>query len=129
MAIETLLYLTIVAAALVVTIIRWAALQRIHQLETALAKLRVAHVALIERNDDTNELIATLRRDNIRLRANQLKWAGAVVALNSIHNLITAAKRNNQGSLATLTQIEQVLDDLGDSAPIHALDRPRPPSP
>lgn len=71
MAIETLLYLTMFAAALVVTIIRWAALQRIHQLETALAKLRVAHVALIERNDDTNELIATLRRDNIRLRANQ----------------------------------------------------------
>jgi hypothetical protein len=67
--------------------------------------------------------------DRAALRRIRLKWAGAVVALNSIHNLITAAKRNNQGSLATLTQIEQVLDDLGDSAPIYALDRPRPPAP
>jgi len=62
--------------------------------------------------------------DRAALRRIRLRWAGAVVALNGIHNLITAAKRNNQGSLATLAQIETVLDELGDTSPIYGPFKP-----
>jgi len=67
---ETLLYLTIIAAALVVHIVRWVALSRIRELDTQLDKLRAAYLAQVELNHNTNELCATLRRDNERLRGN-----------------------------------------------------------
>jgi cell division protein FtsL len=71
MAIETLLYLTIVAAALVIIIVRHVAFQRVQELDERLNKLHAAYIHLIVQNNKTDELCATLRRDNLRLRANQ----------------------------------------------------------
>jgi len=68
---ETLLYLTIIAAALVVQIVRWVALSRIRELDTQLEKLRAAYLAQVERNANTAELCSVLLRDNNRLKANQ----------------------------------------------------------
>jgi len=84
------------------------------------------HLSAREKN--APEITPEHAADRAALRRIRLQWAGAVVALNGIHNLITAAKRNNQGSLATLAQIETLLDKLGEAAPLYGpCGPPKPP--